>query len=187
MNAHVTGSRFWSTLVLGSLALIVGSVSMVAAEPKHHVLDFSGEGFAFVVTEPPGWFADTTIAREFGADVIFYPATGDPRSSGTPLIRVRVMKKTGEDTGAVLNRSVDHYRARYHNVEFRDSATTHPRYRAYAKRFCAPEKFCEYVTYMNPGPGSSLVLSVTLNRPKHPATSTELAAYKHVVASLDSK
>jgi len=171
---------------LAGFALILGPASNAAAEPRHHVLDFSGEGFAFVVKEPAGWFADTTIAREFGADVIFYPATGDPHSSGTPLIRVRVIKKASDDTGADLNRYMDSYRARYHDVVFRDSAATHPRYRAYAKQFCAPGKFCEYVTYLNPGPGSGLMLSVTLIRPGHPANSNELAAYKHVVGSLDT-
>jgi hypothetical protein len=39
---------------------------------------------------------------------------------------------------------------------------------------------------LNPSPTSSLFLSVALHRPKHPATSIELAAYKQVVASLDA-
>jgi len=45
----------------------------IAGEPKRHVLDVYGDGFAFEVTEPPGWFVDSTIASEFGADVILYP------------------------------------------------------------------------------------------------------------------
>jgi len=39
------------------------------------------------------------------------------------------------------------------------------------------------VTYLNPGSGSGIMLAVTLNRPGHPASATELTAYrKHVVA-----
>jgi len=186
MSVHLVGSRFCRSLFLGSLAIILGPASIAAGEPKRHVLDVSGEGFAFAVKEPPGWFADTTIAREFGANVIFYPAAGDPHSAGTPVIRVLVVTKISEDTGADLKNHIDHYRSRYRNVEFRDSAATHPRYRAYAKRFCVPGKFCEYVTYLNPGPGSRLLFSVTLNRPGQPATSLELAGYTKVVASLDA-
>jgi len=158
----------------------------IAGEPKRHVLDVHGDGFAFEVREPPGWFVDSTIASEFGASVMLYPTTRDPHSPGTPVIRVAVAKKISEDTGADLKRTMDHYRSRYHNVAFRDSVASHPRYRAYAKMFCLPGKFCEYVTYLNPGPASSFLLSVVLTRPKHAATSTELAAYKRVVASLDA-
>jgi hypothetical protein len=185
MNAPLIHSGLCMKLLLGILAISFGHVSTVAAEPAHHVLDFSGEGYAFVVKEPPGWFVDTTIAREFGADVIFYPVARDPRSSDTPVIRVIVKKKTSEDTGADLNRYVDRYRAQYRNVEARNGTATHPRYRTYAKRLCTPGKFCEYVTYLNPGRGSALMLSVVLNRPGH-STPTELTAYKQVVASLET-
>jgi hypothetical protein len=164
----------------------LGPVSIAAGEPKRHVLDVYGDGFAFEVREPPGWFADSTIASEFGASVIFYPATRDPHSPGTPVIRVVVAKKISEDTDADLKHTMDYYRSRYRNVEFRDSAASHPRYRAYAKLFCLPGKFCEYVTYLNPGPARSFLLSVVLTRPKHAATSIELEAYKRVIASLDA-
>jgi hypothetical protein len=164
----------------------LGPVSIAVGEPKRHVLDVYGDGFAFEVTEPAGWFVDSTIASEFGASVILYPITGDPHSPHTPVIRIAMAKKISEDTGAALKRAMDSYRSRYHNVEFRDSAASHSRYRAYAKLFCLPGKFCEYVTYLNPGPGSSFLLSVVLTSPKHAATSIELAAYKRVIASLDA-
>jgi hypothetical protein len=162
-------------------------VSPAAGEPKRHVLDFSGRGSAFVVKEPPGWFADSTIAREFGADVIFYPVTGDPHSPGTPLVRVLVMKKANADTGADLNQYVNAFRSRYRSFVFRAGSATHPHYRAYTKGFCVQGKFCEYVTYLNPGESSSVLLSVTLHRPGHSIASGELAAYQRVVASLEAK
>jgi hypothetical protein len=164
----------------------LGSVSIAAGEPKRHVLDVYGDGFAFEVREPPGWFVDSTIASEFGASVVFYPTTSDPHSPGAPVIRIVVAKKISKDPGAELKHAMDYYRSRYHNVEFQDIAASHPRYRVYAKRLCLPGKFCEYVTYLNPGPGSSFLLSVVLTRPKHAATSIELAAYKRVIASLDA-
>jgi hypothetical protein len=97
-----------------------------------------------------------------------------------------VAKKISEDPGANLKLALDSYRSRYGNVVFRDSAAAHSRYRAYAKLFCLPGKFCEYVTYLNPGPARRFLLSVALTRPKHAATSIELAAYRRVVASLDA-
>ena len=165
----------------------LGSVSIAAGEPKPHVLDVYGDGFAFEVREPPGWFVDSTIAGEFGASVILYPAARDPYSPGTPVIRVVVAKKINKDTGADLKRTMDYYRSRHQNIEFRDSAISHPRYRATAILFCLPGKFCEYVTYLDPGRASSFLLSVTLTQPKHAATSIELAAYKRVIASVDAK
>lgn len=161
-------------------------VAIAADEPKRHVLDVYGDGFAFEVTEPTGWFVDSTIASEFGASVILYPAAGDPHSPGTPVIRIVVAKKINEDIGAALKRAMNSYRSRYHDIEFRDSAASHAHYRAYAKLFCLPGKFCEYVTYLNPGPASRFFLSVALTRPKHAATSIELAAYQSVIASLDA-
>jgi hypothetical protein len=174
-------------LAIALWAGFFGAVSIEASEPKRHVLDVHTGGFAFEVSEPPGWFVDSTIASEFGASVIFYPATRDPHSPGTPVIRVVVAKKVSEDTSVDLKHAMDYSRSRYHNVEFWDSAASHPRYRAYAKLFCLPGKFCEYVTYLNPGRASSYLLSVTLTTPKHAATAIELAAYKRVVASLDAK
>jgi hypothetical protein len=162
----------------------LGPVSIAAGEPKRHVLDVYGDGFAFEVTEPPGWFVDSTIASEFGASVILYPTARDPHLPGTPVIRVAVAKKIGADTDADLKRVMDHYRSRYRNIEFRDRAASHPRYRAYAKQFCLPGKFCEYVSYLNPGPARNFLLSVALIRPKHAASSIELAAYERVIASL---
>ncbi|MBP1688357.1 MAG: hypothetical protein H6Q33_4500 [Deltaproteobacteria bacterium] len=173
-------------LALGSLATILGAVSPAAGEPKRHVLDFSGQGSAFVVKEPPGWFADSTIARAFGADVIFYPVTGDPHSPGTPLVRVLVMTKASTDTGAELNHYVNAFRSRYRNFALRDGSATHPHYRAYSKGFCVQGKFCEYVTYLNPGQSSNLLLLVTLHRRGHSVASSELTAYQRVVASLEA-
>ena len=162
----------------------LGPVSIAAREPRLHVLEVYGDGFAFVVREPPGWFVDSTIAREFGANVILYPTTRDPHLPGTLVMRLLVAKKISEDIGADLKHAMDYYRSRYHNLEFRDSAASHPHYRAYTKLICVPGKFCEYLTYLDPGPTRSLLLSVAFTRPGHPATSIELAAYKHVVASI---
>jgi hypothetical protein len=67
---------------------------MATGEPRRHVLEVRGDGFSFEVREPSGWFVDSTIAGEFGASVICYPANRDPYSPGTPLIRVVVEKKS---------------------------------------------------------------------------------------------
>jgi hypothetical protein len=186
MSIHRIRSRSWASVLVGSLAIILLPLALVAAQPKRPVLDFYGEGSGFVLREPPGWFVDTTIAREFGADVIVYPVAGDPRSSSTPVIRVVVMIKTSEDIGADLNDYVNTYRTLHRNVESRSGTATHPRYRAYSKLLCAPAKSCEYVTYLNPGPASRLLVSVTLNSPGHSAPSTALTAYRSVIASLDT-
>jgi len=165
-------------------AVALGPVPTATGEPRRHVLEVRGDGFSFEVREPSGWFVDSTIAGEFGASVICYPVNRDPHLPGTPLIRVVVEKKSGEGMAANVEQAMDRDRARYGTVELRDDAASHPRYRAQAKLLCVPGKLCEYVTYLDPGPGSSSILSVILARPGHAATANELAAYRRVVASL---
>jgi len=186
LKSNIKALMYRIPLAIVLWAGFLGPASIAAGEPKRHVLDVYGDGFAFEVREPPGWFVDSTIAGEFGASVILYPDTRDPHSPGTPVIRVVVAKKVSEDTGANLKRTMDYYRSRYQNIEFRNSSASHPRYRASAKQFCLPGKFCEYVTYLNPGPASSFLLLVTLTKPKHAATSIEFAAYKRVIVSVDA-
>lgn len=191
MGAHLVEVQFHRTLAAQRLAAIVlcaslfGLVSTALGQPRDHVLDIHGEGFSFVVKEPPGWLVDSIIAREFGANVIFYPVTGDPHSPGTPVIRVVVSNKISENADAVLNREMEQYRSHHQNGKLGPAAVTHQRYRASARRYCVPDGFCDYVTYVNPGPDSKVMLSVTLHRPKRMATAGELTAYRRVVASLD--
>jgi hypothetical protein len=191
MSAHLVDAMFcWKFAAqrLGAIVLCAsffGPMSTAMGQPRHHVLDVYGEGFSFAVKEPPGWFADTTIASEFAANVIFYPVTGDPHSPGTPTIRVVVSNKISEHADAVLNHDIEQYRSRYQNVKFGRTVVTHRRYRASAKRFCVPDEFCDYVTHLNPGRDSRVMLSATLHRPTRPATAVELIAYQRVVASLD--
>ena len=165
-------------------AASLGPASAVAGEPRRHVLEVRGDGLSFEVREPNGWFVDSTIAGEFGASVICYPVNRDPNFPGTPLIRVVVEKKSGDGIMANVGQAMDRYRARYGKVEFRDDAASHPRYRTYANMLCIPGKLCEYATYLDPGSESGSMLSVTLARPGHAASATELTAYRRVVASL---
>jgi hypothetical protein len=76
---------------------------------------------------------DSTIASEFGADVILYPTTGDLHSPGTPVIRVVTAKRISENTGADLKHAMSDYRSRYRNVESRYSAASHPPRQASAR------------------------------------------------------
>jgi len=175
-----------SLLQIGLLAGLLASAPSAAGEPRRHVLQVEADGLAFELSEPPGWFVDSTIAREFGAAVVLYPETGDPRSPGTPVMRVAVARKSGRDAGASVERALAEYRARYRGVELERAAASHPRYRAYAAKFCLAGRFCEYVTLVDPDPAGGFLLSVALTRPKRAATSMELEAYNRVIASLSA-
>ena len=95
-----------------------------------------------------------------------------------------VATKADEDTAQDLAYDMNEYRKRYPAVQFHDIAIPAGRYREFPKLFCVPGEFYEYLTYLNPGPSSTLFLSVTMNTGKRPAGNAELYAYRSVIGSL---
>ena len=138
----------------------------------------------FSVKEPAGWTTNTEMAHDFGANVVFYPKGSDLRSPTTPLIRVTVGTKYDEDTEQDLKHDMDGYRARFPKVEFRENPVSHLEYRTFARLFCVPGQFYEYVAYLNPGTRSTALYSVSLWKPDQEATEQEFAAYGQVVANV---
>jgi hypothetical protein len=76
------------------------------------------------------------------------------------------------------------YRTRYAKVQFKNLSVTHPEYKVYPKLFSVPNEFYEYVAYVNPGPKTKLMFSVSMNRQKIEASVSEMEAYQKVIASL---
>jgi len=142
-----------------------------------------GSGFAFTVSEPPGWIGDTKAAATLGANIIFY-RRGETAVRSKALIRVLVADKVDENTVADLESDERDYRQRYPKVIFKDVAVSHAEYKTYPKLFCVPGEFYEYVTYLNPGPTRPLLLSVSMNTQKEPATAEEWKTYHSIVSSL---
>jgi hypothetical protein len=177
-------SRSARCIAQALLALLVTQTPTASSEPRRHVLTFYSEGFAVAVREPEGWFADSTIARDFGADVILYPAAGDPYLAGTPVIRVSAMRKIHDDASADLDDFLDLRGNRDANAVVRDAAVTHARYRVHAKSRCAPKAPCSFVAFVDPAAAYGRILSVTLVTAA-PSDASTLAAYRLVVASLE--
>ncbi len=142
-----------------------------------------GSDFVFTVREPWDWKGDIEAASHYGSNVVFYRRSETPRNV-TTLIVVNVSTKSDEDTAADLEYDMSRYRRRYPGVLFKDIEVSSPRYRHFTKLFCVPDKFYEYVTYLNPGPASHFLLSVSMNTQIHAATPEEIAVYRTVVGSL---
>ena len=143
-----------------------------------------GEGFRFAVKEPPGWVGDTDRAAEFGANIIFYRRGQTPDTRGAPLIRILVAHKVDENTAEDLAHDMDEYRQRYPDTKFRDLEVKHTSYKPFSKLFYVPGKFYEYVTYLNPGAASTLLLSASMNKEGVEATQSEYSAYVEIIGSL---
>src|SRR5258706_8076291 len=81
------------------LALSTGALPSAAqkpAAPESSALLISGDGFSFMVQEPPGWTGDTDRARTYGVSVVFFPNAAASKAADV-TIRVRVDEKTQEN------------------------------------------------------------------------------------------
>lgn len=168
-------------LAIASLT-VLGTVS---AQPKLDSLLVYGQGFAFSVKEPDGWIGDTEHAGMYQANALFYPKAQDWNDTDG-LIRVRIGDKSDENVEEDLAADMNGYRQQHPNIQFRELAVTHPKYRVYPKVFLVPNEFYEYVAYVNPSPKSKYLFSVAMNKRKREATKNELDALGKVIASLES-
>jgi hypothetical protein len=151
--------------------------------PKLNSLIVYGDGFAFGVKEPDGWRGDTdAIASKFHVNVVFSPV--DKSGSPDVTIRVRASKKVDENTIEDLNYDMDSYKKDFPNAQFQDLNVAHGEYKTFSKLVFVPDKFYEYVAYLNPGRGRPFILSVAMSTHKRPASQEELKAYEDILKSL---
>lgn len=153
------------------------------AQQKLDQLLVYGDGFLFSVKEPVGWSGDTENAEKFSANVVLHEA-GKPRSSYSGLIRVSLNEKTDENIAADMAADMRQYREQSPKVQFQDISVNHPGYKSLAKVFYEPGEFYEYVAYINPGPKSKFIFSISMNTGKTEANEKELAAFKSALQSL---
>lgn len=161
-------------------------LTAVAAAPYDKKLDslvVYGDGFMFSAKEPQGWKGDTKNANKYGANIIFYPAS-QRFESATTVIRILVTAKTDENIKEDLAADMSQYRKQYAGIRFADLTIIHPTYVTFPKLFTVPGDFYEYVTYINPGPKSKLMFSVSMNKQKVEASADDLAKYQEIISSL---
>ena len=164
--------------VLGLLAL----AAPARAERQADRVIVRGDGFAFGVKEPPAWRADLGHASRFGAHVLFY-RTKHALRGGATLIMVRLNRNPGRSADDDLRHDMDDYRKRFGDVAFRDLEVSHPEFRCFAKEFTVESLFHEYLTYLNPGDGTTERFAAVLNT-ESAASPEELEAYRAIVGSL---
>lgn len=143
-----------------------------------------GDDFMFAIKEPEGWTADIENAPKLSAGVVLYREAETFEKHGT-LIAIRVARKVDEKTADDLAHDMKEFRRLYPDVEFKDLKTPHPSYKTLAKVFAIPRSRYDYVAYVNPGPVTPYLFSVTMYTGKKPAGKTELAVYKDVIKSLE--
>jgi len=150
-----------------------------------HGLLIYGQGFSFLASEPEGWDTDTEQqAREYRVNAIFFPHAKTSRSHHVS-IRVRLNRKTTEDPDEDMATDVKDYKKQYPSTKFATLDVRHPDYKTSAKLFYTENDFYEYVAYLNPGPQCKFMFSVAMSKEKQPATQEELAAFSHVLNSLN--
>lgn len=151
-----------------------------ADEIKDNLIVY-GKKFAFKVKEPVNWHGDIDNAKRFHCNIIFYPKYSH---RVTLVIRVKVNSKVYEDLEKDLIYDMQQYKKQYTKIKFKDINVSHLEYDIFSKLFYVHEDFYEYVTYINPGIGIKIMLSVSMNIQKREATEEELAAYTQIIESL---
>jgi hypothetical protein len=153
------------------------------AEPQSSALLISGEGFSFMVQEPPGWKGDTDRARQYGVSVVFFPSLAASKAADV-TIRVRVDEKSHENLAEDLTADLKGLRRQYPEIQSRDLEVRHPGYATFPRLFYKPGSFFEYVAYLNPGPRYPFSLEVAMSKAKSAASPGELAAFESVLKSI---
>jgi len=143
-----------------------------------------GDDFMFAIKEPEGWTADIENAPKLSAGVVLY-REAETFEKHSVLIAIRVAKKVDEKTADDLAHDMGEFRKLYPDVAFKDLKTPHPSYKSYAKLFAIPKSRYDYVAYLNPGPVTPYLFSVTMYTGKKQAGKTELKIYKDVIKSLE--
>jgi len=175
-----TNIRTGSILLLFLLSFLS---AISGAQQKLDQLIVYGEGFMFSVKESADWSGDTQNALKFGANVVLHEK-GQPLDSYTGLIRVKANEKTDENLAADMRADMKDCKSKYSKVQFRDFALDCSHSHCLAKVFYIPGEFYEYVTYVNPGPKSKIIFSVSLNSEKSKASPKEIEAYRKTTESL---
>jgi hypothetical protein len=168
-----------------AIALLTGITGRAQTPPKLNNLIVYGEGFAFGVGEPQGWHGDTDkIASKYHVNVVFLPPEESVKNDVT--IRVRVNHKVDENTIEDLNYDMQGYKKSFPDAQFSDLNIAHAEYKTFARTVFVPNRFYEYVAYVNPGPEKPYVFSVAMSKKTGPATEAELKAYDAVLKSVVS-
>lgn len=173
-------------LIFGVFATIFVFGAGIEAQPKQKMdrLIVYGEDFSFAVKEPNGWRGDTgQIADKYQVNVVFLPSLEESRKDDV-TIRVRASEKVDENTIEDLNYDMQEYKNKYPRAQFVNLDVAHREYKTFARSVFVPNQFYEYVAYLNPGPGKSLMFSVAMSKMNAPATDDELKAYKSVLESV---
>ena len=174
-------------ILLALLTHALPGAAQKAAEPNPSeatsALLISGDGFSFMVQEPPGWTGDTDRARQYGVSVVFFPSAAASKAADV-TIRVRVDEKAHENLAEDLKADLNGLRQRYPEMKSDELDVKHPAYATFPKLFYQPGSFFEYVAYLNPGPQFPFSLAVAMSKAKSAASPGELAAFENVVKSI---
>jgi hypothetical protein len=162
------------------------TVPVGAAEEKRTPgpLVVYGDDFMFAIKEPEGWTADIENAPKLSAGVVLYRESETFEKHGV-LIAIRVAKKVDENTADDLAHDMREFRNLYPDVQFKELMAPNKSYASHAKVFAIPKSRYDYVAYLNPGPGTPYLFSVTMYTGKKPAGTKELKVYKDVIKSLE--
>ena len=180
-------NRRLSILGIAMIAALCAHAFPAAAQkmapPEPSALLISGDGFSFMVQEPPGWTGDTDKVRQYGVSVVFFPQLAASKAADV-TIRVRVDEKAHEDLGQDLVSDLNGLRQQYPEIQSGELEVRHPGYATFPRLFYKPGSFFEYVAYLNPGPQYPFSLAVAMSKAKSAASPGELEAFERVLKSI---
>ena len=150
---------------------------------KMDVLMVYGDSFIFSVKEPDGWTGDTKIAHKYYSNIVFYKSIADFNKGGA-LVQVYNFKKHDEQTENDLIYDINGYKKKYTNLIEQELIVGHKDYKCFSKVIYVPDKFYQYIVYVNPGQKYKSGISISMNISKREATEEELKAFREIISSL---
>ena len=142
-----------------------------------------GDSFIFSVKEPSGWTGDTKIAKKYYSNIVFYKSKSDFKNGGA-LIQVLNFNKLDEQTENDLIYDINSSKKDYKNIFEQELIVEHKDYKCFSKLIYVPDKFYQYLVYINPGQIYKSGISVSMDISKRPATEDELKAFREIISSL---
>jgi hypothetical protein len=120
-----------------------------------------GDGWAFAIREPKGWYVDIKSGSQDGLNAVVLP-NGAAYGRADNWINAIVISKTDEDLSKDLSGDMNSYSKRFPGLKFEDYKPKTSSFSSIGKVYAHPSGIREYLVYLNPDRNAKVFILFTL-------------------------